>query len=543
MVARRTEVPWRSRSAVTLVTLALTTVLTTGLAAGAAAPAAAAIDPTDRAREVRAPSPSPAAPGDRLSPGQRVRPGGSLVSSGGAAVLLVQRSGRLALYGADGGVVWSADGAPGAALVLDARGRLRLVAPDGSTAWEPEGGPAALAKGRLLLRDDGDLVLQDPTGAVVWATGTGVRPSRLAAGGSVTADRPLASADGRHVLLVRRSGDLALLGPDSRARWVAPGATPAASLDLAQDGTLALHDDAGAVLWTPGIAAVPGAELVLRDDGELVLVGPDGTLVWTSGTALGPAALLRGEALAVGEHLDSSDGRLRLSLEPAALLLTYDGTEVWRAPVVPGAGATLNMRVDGRLVLRDERDRPVWSTTLPDEHWATRPSLRLDPLGMLLTAGTGQEVWRVDVPPELVEPAAPHADCSTVDGPVPVAATVLTEAGVRVHACLADAVDAMVAAARADGVHLVASGWRSREQQIAARARNCRTVDGRVRCHPPTAVPGLSRHEWGLALDITDRGALVRVGTPAWEWLVAHAGTYGLTNLPGEPWHWSVDGW
>ena len=50
-------------------------------------------------------------------------------------------------------------------------------------------------------------------------------------------------------------------------------------------------------------------------------------------------------------------------------------------------------------------------------------------------------------------------------------------------------------------------------------------------------------HEWGLALDLTANGSSIQSrGNPAWIWLNLHAGTYGLKNLPSEPWHWSTNG-
>jgi D-alanyl-D-alanine carboxypeptidase len=35
---------------------------------------------------------------------------------------------------------------------------------------------------------------------------------------------------------------------------------------------------------------------------------------------------------------------------------------------------------------------------------------------------------------------------------------------------------------------------------------------------------------------VTDRNS------PCFVWLAANAGTYGLKNLPSEPWHWSTNG-
>ena len=122
----------------------------------------------------------------------------------------------------------------------------------------------------------------------------------------------------------------------------------------------------------------------------------------------------------------------------------------------------------------------------------------------------------------------------------------VTAQGVRVHPCLADALDALMTAAQADGIDLRAWGWRSSSQQIALRAANCSPTEADptvVACRPQTAPPGTSRHERGLALDFTVDGSVLRAGSPAYLWLTQNAADYGLENLPGEPWHWSVDGW
>lgn len=58
-----------------------------------------------------------------------------------------------------------------------------------------------------------------------------------------------------------------------------------------------------------------------------------------------------------------------------------------------------------------------------------------------------------------------------------------------------------------------------------------------------TARPGSSNHELGLAIDFECDGTLIRSRTTTcFEWLAASAPTFGLYNLPSEPWHWSVDG-
>jgi hypothetical protein len=49
-------------------------------------------------------------------------------------------------------------------------------------------------------------------------------------------------------------------------------------------------------------------------------------------------------------------------------------------------------------------------------------------------------------------------------------------------------------------------------------------------------------HEQGLAIDFTVGGGTISSRSGAYSWLKANAANYGLYNLIGEPWHWSVDG-
>jgi septal ring factor EnvC (AmiA/AmiB activator) len=114
---------------------------------------------------------------------------------------------------------------------------------------------------------------------------------------------------------------------------------------------------------------------------------------------------------------------------------------------------------------------------------------------------------------------------------------------------IAGNVQNLLNAAAADGVSLCGSGYRSPEKQIELRRLHCGTSNYAIyrmppsQCSPPTAIPGTSMHERGLAIDFSCNGggAIVR-GNECWNWLAAHADEYGLHNLPSEPWHWSTTG-
>jgi peptidoglycan hydrolase CwlO-like protein len=121
---------------------------------------------------------------------------------------------------------------------------------------------------------------------------------------------------------------------------------------------------------------------------------------------------------------------------------------------------------------------------------------------------------------------------------------------ITVAGSIAGNVQALLNAAAADGVSLCArSGWRSSQEQIELRRAHCGSSNYAIyympasQCSPPTARPGTSMHEQGLAIDFScDGGGAIRYGNECWNWLAAHADEYGLYNLPSEPWHWSTNG-
>jgi hypothetical protein len=128
------------------------------------------------------------------------------------------------------------------------------------------------------------------------------------------------------------------------------------------------------------------------------------------------------------------------------------------------------------------------------------------------------------------------------------AGAIVRVAGIAVHAAIAPRVQALIAAAHSAGVPLGGWGYRSTAQQIELRRAHCGPTPEDVwlkpssQCSPPTARPGASMHERGLAIDFHLAGRSISTReSPGYQWLAANAATYGLYNLPSEPWHWSVN--
>lgn len=114
----------------------------------------------------------------------------------------------------------------------------------------------------------------------------------------------------------------------------------------------------------------------------------------------------------------------------------------------------------------------------------------------------------------------------------------------EVASIMSDKLAAMVSAAGAAGVNLDGGGFRSYEDQKKTRINNGCPNDSTPSsgCSPPTAQPGSSEHERGLAVDFS-AGGTIRKGSPQFNWLQANAANYGFINLPSESWHWSASGY
>ena len=141
--------------------------------------------------------------------------------------------------------------------------------------------------------------------------------------------------------------------------------------------------------------------------------------------------------------------------------------------------------------------------------------------------------------------AALSRDVVTQIRPVFTVADTTTVYGTTVHQRMAYSFRRMIDAARADGIVLGGGGFRTKQRQIELRTINgCPDVwtAPASSCRVPTAIPGRSLHEVGLAVDITSGGRSLTSASPGFTWLAANAARYGYVNLPSEPWHWSITG-
>ena len=125
---------------------------------------------------------------------------------------------------------------------------------------------------------------------------------------------------------------------------------------------------------------------------------------------------------------------------------------------------------------------------------------------------------------------------------------IVSVGGIRVHQSIAGNLQALLSAAAASGINLSGGGYRDPSGQIAVRRSNCGSSNYAIyqmpssSCSPPTARPGTSMHEQGLAVDFTQGGRTLTRSSSGYQWMRANAGRFGFVNLPSEPWHWSTNG-
>ncbi|MCA9309403.1 M15 family metallopeptidase, partial [Candidatus Saccharibacteria bacterium] len=113
-----------------------------------------------------------------------------------------------------------------------------------------------------------------------------------------------------------------------------------------------------------------------------------------------------------------------------------------------------------------------------------------------------------------------------------------------INASWSSDVAAMLQAASGQ-IELSGNAYRDSANQIELRKKHCGSSQYDIyqkpsgSCRPPTAIPGRSNHEYGLAIDFKNCS---NRGTACYQWLAANAGTYNIKNFPKEAWHWSFNG-
>ncbi len=228
------------------------------------------------------------------------------------------------------------------------------------------------------------------------------------------------------------------------------------------------------------------------------------------------------------DELEADEARAAAARQEAVLLEEALAEDVASLAVVREQQEALGQELTLRLLEEEERQRELATqdANLANQISAEEERIRKELEARQAAGGSGGD-----------------------RGPIPDSSEIIKVRGFWVHQSIESNVAAMIDAAAADGITFGGGGWRSSASQIALRKAHCGTSEYAIwempssQCRPPTARPGASMHERGLALDLTYGGRIIGSrNNDGYRWLAANAANYGFFNLPSEPWHWSTNG-
>ena len=229
-----------------------------------------------------------------------------IMSQNGEFSLELTGNGNLAEYGGSSGSspsaantkpIWNNNiysgslTASSGGLVLQSDGNLVLYNGNGSVLWST--GTGGNSGDNLVVQNDGNVVLYSWSGVAMWSTGgsgsftaSNTWTSGLSDGQSLSTCSMLTSADNRFHLLEECNGDLYEYGPGNSPMWhTNTDGSPGSTLVLqSSDGNLVLYNSSGAPIWATGTGGNTGDNLVVQNDGNVVLYSWSGVAMWSTGT-------------------------------------------------------------------------------------------------------------------------------------------------------------------------------------------------------------------------------------------------------------------
>ena len=303
-------------------------------------------------------------------------------------------------------------------------------------------------------------------------------------------------------------------------------------LDLAADAvrlTAALPALRAAVITRTADVAQAQQNLLTAAATAATATTADQSARWKHATATTAAATAKKALIAEQKRRPSSKTRLAKAKQTVA---TAEATVRSRARTVAQATAALQT---ARTAYTVTTDALVAATTA----------------GQAATKAVTDAQQRIAAQPALDKALAAQAAALSQQVVTETRANFTTEGttpvyGITVNKVIAYPFQHLLDDAAKAGISLSGGGFRTRQQQIALRTANgCPDIytAPSSSCRVPTAIPGRSLHELGLAIDITvNKKAITDRKSPAFKWLTTNAARYGLINLPAEPWHWSITG-
>ncbi len=263
-------------------------------------------------------------------------------------------------------------GPPGASLVFTEDGDVVVRSDEGTSVGNGTGTAGSDAQ-RLVVQDDGNVVLYDGGTGVVRDLATAA-PSSLRAGGSLLPGERLSTDDGRTSLVMQPDGNLVLYA-GGVARWASGTGVAGSALAVQDDGNAVVYTPAGQPLFSTGSS---GPVLLLVEGGQVTAVTPEGTALRSQfASTWGTPVVESGAVLRQGDRRTAPGGVVTV-LQRDGNLVTYRAGRPLFATRTSGADVAV-VQLDGNVVLYDDlgarSGARLGGTTVPRGASTAGPSL------------------------------------------------------------------------------------------------------------------------------------------------------------------------
>lgn len=240
---------------------------------------------------VNAPHPPAISSKPQLSSGEALTTNDYLLSQDGLETLSIDNNGSLTLR-INGVSFWGIK--PGGdaknKLVMQQDGNLVLYNSLMKPLWntETQNNPGA----RLLLQPDGNLVIYSVGNVPLWNSGTVHNPhltsyslNAIYNEGKLFPFQEMRTPSGNRRLILQPDGNLVLYDANNKAVWASNTVGKNAKfLAMQTDGNLVLYNTENRPIWNSGTANQGGIFLVLQDDGNFVLYTKNNIPTWATYT-------------------------------------------------------------------------------------------------------------------------------------------------------------------------------------------------------------------------------------------------------------------
>jgi hypothetical protein len=219
-------------------------------------------------------------PSTTVASGTVLQPGDEVASPSDQFILAMRTDGNLELRVASGRTLWSShtEGYPGASALVESTGDLVVQTPAGETLWSSD--TSGNSGSALSVRDDGNVAVTSG-GETLWSSSSTL--TQLTAGERLAPGWRVSSPDGRCRLEQLSNGDLVLYDATGQVLW------SSGTLETPQDvavleplGNLEVRNPTGHVAWRSWTDGSGPTILSVANTGNLIISTTSGTTLWVT---------------------------------------------------------------------------------------------------------------------------------------------------------------------------------------------------------------------------------------------------------------------